>query len=338
MPVLASYERTTTRTTRPFGVGPFLGRIWMWLGDSITQANLGSVENNARSSYAHMVTNYFQGECNNIAAGARTLSSFMEVTTGAANPVAAGTYDGQWYRNTVSSEEFFWTGSVWQARKAGESGTWFVGDRRTLFTTGLADVDCEFVVIAVTGTNDIRMWVEGTGGVKDEGSVWHFKKMLERLVTEIYAVGKTPIFMMGTRALHPTFHGTSPDAPTSLTSPERLAGYNQAFREVADANDILAVDIGYIYHSEFAMGRVDINMRSRATSRPSGYTLLQWTTITAAIGDAYANNKDEVLDHYFTNSSTPSDLTLGMNNQHPNELGHFIAAQEFVRAVYEFGI
>lgn len=338
MALLPSYERTTTRTTRPFGVGPFLGKKWMWLGDSITQASLGSTDNNIRSSFAHMVTNYFQGECNNIAAGSRTLSSFMEVTTGAADPVDGGSYDGQWYRNTTSSNEFFWTGSAWQQRKAGQSGTWFVGDRRTNFTTGLADSDCEFVVIAVTGTNDIRMWFEGTGGVKDEGSVWHFKKMLERLVVEIYAAGKTPIFMMGTRALDATFHGASPDPPTSLASPERIAGYNQSFREVADANDILAVDIGFAYHSEFSMGRPDINMRSRYISRPSGYTAQQWTDITAAIGDSYANNKDEVLDHYYINTGNPSDLTLGMANQHPNEWGHFVATQEFIRAVYEFGI
>jgi hypothetical protein len=338
MAVLASYERTTTRTTRLFGAGPFLGRKWMWLGDSITQGSLGSTDNNIRSSYAHMVSNYFQGECNNIAAGQRTLSSFMELVTGAADPVGAGSYTGQWYRNTTANTYFFYNGTTWQSVSTAVATTWFVSDRRSNFVSGLAESDCEFVVIAVTGTNDIRMNFEGAGGIKDEGSAWHFKKMLERLVVEIYAAGKTPLFMMGTRALDATFHGTSPDAPTTLTSPERLAGYNQAFREVADVNDILAVDIGYAFHSEFAMGRTDINMRSRFTARPSGYTALQWTDITTAVGDSYANNKDEVLDHYYTNTGNPVDLTLGMNNQHPNEWGHFIASQEFIRAIHEFGI
>lgn len=336
---LARYERTSTRTTRLFGHGPFLGRKWAWIGDSITNGQLGSLE--AKSCFPNMVTNFFGAEITNIAAGARTLSSFLAEATGSADPVSAGSYVGEWYRNTTSSEQFFWTGSVWQQRKAGQSGTGFIADRRTQYNSMLADSSVEFVVISMTATNDIVYWVNGTYGRKDEFSPWHYKKQLEQLVTEIYATGKTIIFVCGARAEDSTYHlDTDASSAGSRDSRTRLAMYNAAYREVADANDILCVDIGYIFHSEFAQVRWDINLRNRYSQKPSIYTTPEWSAILTSegISDAYAGNKDEVLDHYYEDTGNPVDLVTGMTNQHPNEWGHFIIAQEIIRAVTEFGI
>jgi hypothetical protein len=332
--IFPSPERTKTRVTRPFGSGPFIAKKISWIGDSITQAGLGTVENNERSSFPHMVSNYFGAQCSNIAAGSRTLSSFMSVTQSSADPIGSGDYVGQWYKNTTSGNEFFWNGTTWQQRKAGQSGTWFVGDRRALWDADLADPDVEIMVIAMSATNDIRAWFEGTGGVKDEHSAWHFRKELEQLVKECYAVGKTVVFMFGHRALDTATHGVSPDAPTSLISPERLANYVNVYREVADANNITCVDIQFLFHSEFTHGRTDINMRSFAGIAPTGFSLIQWQALNTGYTD-YEINKDEFRDHYYANAGNG---TLGRSNQHPNEWGSFVMTCEFIRTVYEFGI